>query len=210
MAMLAQETIHTIRLYGEMGRLFGRVHELAVSSVGEALHALCQMIDGFQAYLTKAAAAKQEFACLYGERRIGQDAMREHLTGDLDIRIAPIIRGHKRGGLFQIVLGVVMVAAAVFTAGTAAAAFAASGWVGTAAWMGSAMVLSGIAAAISPTPAGLSGGDKVENGTSYAFNGPVNGLAQGNPFPIGYSDNDGFFWAGSAVMAQAIYSEDTQ
>ena len=45
--------LRTIRLYGEAGRRFGRVHRLALdtNSVAEAVQALCSQIAGFRAYL---------------------------------------------------------------------------------------------------------------------------------------------------------------
>ncbi|GLK92388.1 tail assembly protein [Achromobacter xylosoxidans] len=215
MSMLAsvdEEAVRTVLLYGRLGELFGRKHRLVVTSVGEVIRALGELLPGFKKYMTQAAADKQEFACLHGTRRIGPDRLREWLDDEDPIRIAPIIKGSKRGGLFQIVLGAVIIAAAVVMgpAGGFAATFSAGGVAGGAAWMGAAMVLSGAAAAISPTPSALSSGDPPDNKASYGFNGPVNVPAQGNPFPLGYSDADGFFWAGSVVMAQGIYSEDRQ
>lgn len=211
MSMLArvdEEAVRTVLLYGRLGELFGRKHRLVVTSVGEVIRALGELIPGFKKYMAQAAADKHEFACLHGTRRIGPDRLREWLDDEDPIRIAPIIKGSKRGGIFQIVLGVVLIAAAVVTGG--AGAFAAGGWIGSAAWTGATMVLSGVAAAISPTPSGLSGGDSPDNKASYGFNGPVNAAAQGNPFPLVYSDADGFAWCGSVVLAQGIYSEDTQ
>lgn len=208
--VLDDEPIRIVRLYGELGRLFGREHRLVVTSVGEVICALGELIPGFKAYMTRAAAEKREFACLHGTRRLGPERLQEWLDPEEPIRVAAIIKGSKRGGLFQIVLGAVMIAAAVVSAGGFAAAFSASGIVGAAAWTGAAMMLGGFAQALSPVPGGLSGGDPPNNKASYAFNGPVNAVAQGNPFPVGYSDYDGYFWAGSVVLSQGIYSEDTQ
>lgn len=214
MSMLArvdEEAVRTVLLYGRLGELFGRKHRLVVTSVGEVIRALGELIPGFKKYMTQAAADKQEFACLHGTRRIGPDRLKDWLDDEDPIRIAPVVKGNKRGGLFQIVLGAVLVVAAVASQQwSVAAAFAAKGAAGTAAWMGAAMVLSGAAAALSATPSSLSGGDPPDNKASYGFNGPVNAPAQGNPFPVGYSDADGFFWAGSVVIAQGIYSEDRQ
>jgi predicted phage tail protein len=39
---------------------------------------------------------------------------------------------------------------------------------------------------------------------SYAFNGPVNMQAQGNPVPVAYGET----WTGSAVISGGIFSED--
>lgn len=50
---IPNQTLRTIRLYGEAGRRFGRIHRLALdtNSVAEAVQALCSQIAGFRAYL---------------------------------------------------------------------------------------------------------------------------------------------------------------
>lgn len=195
-----------VRLYGPLGARFGRLHRLAVSSVGEAVRALSAMVPGFEQYMAKAAAQRQEFACLHGIERIGEKALKDELSPDADIRIAPVIKGHKRGGLFQVILGAVLVVAGAainyFSAGSLA-------WLGTPMMqVGVAMALGGVIQMLSPQPKGLSAKDGPENGASYNFNGPVNTRAQGNPIPIVYSDPDGYAWCGSAVASQAIVAED--
>lgn len=201
--------VRTILLYGPLRARFGREFRLAVSNMREAIHALSALVPGFREFMVQAAASKQEFACLHGERRIGEERLGEWLDSDEPIRIAIVVKGNKRGGLFQIVLGAVLIVAATIASGGAvAAAFAAEGLIGAAAWMGASLILGGVMQAISPQPPGLSASDSPENGASYAFNGPVNMVAQGNPIPIAYSEPDGFVWMGSATLSQGIYSED--
>lgn len=208
--MFENETVRTIRLYGEVGRLFGRTHRFVAASMRDVMRALGAQIPGFEAYMAEAAASRQGFACLVGKRSLTEDELKGDFPAEGDIRIAPVIQGNKRGGLFNIVLGAALIAVAAFAvpAGGLGAAFSASGWIGTAAWMGASMVLSGVVQAISPTAAGISTSDSPDNGTSYNFNGPTNTEAQGNPVPIVYSDADGYAWCGSAVVSQGIYSED--
>jgi len=195
-----------VRLYGPLGARFGRLHRLAVSSVGEAVRALSAMVPGFEQYMVRAASQRQEFACLHGTRRIGEAALKDELPADADIRIAPVIKGHKRGGLFQVILGAVLI-----VAGAAINYFSA----GSMSWLGTPMMQAGFASIaggavqmLSPQARGLSAKDSPENGASYNFNGPVNTQAQGNPIPIVYSDPDGYAWCGSAVASQAIMAED--
>lgn len=207
--MFDNDTVRTIRLYGELGRLFGRTHRFVANSMRDVMQCLGVQVAGFDAYMAQAAARRQGFACLVGQTRIGEDDLPNGLPVDGDIRIAPIIQGNKRGGLFQIVLGAALIGIAVASGpGGIAAAFSAGGWVGGAAWMGASMVLSGVVQAIAPTPSGLATADSPDNGASYMFNGPTNTEAQGNPAPIIYSDADGYAWCGSAVISQGIYSED--
>lgn len=191
-----------VRLYGPLGARFGRLHRLAVSSVGEAIRALSAIVPGFEQYMAKAAAQRQEFACLHGTRRIGEQALKDELSPDADIRIAPVIKGHKRGGLFQVILGAVLVVVG------AVVSIWAPGIGVPIMQMGGALMLGGVVQMLSPQPKGLSAQDGPENGASYNFNGPVNTRAQGNPIPIVYSDPDGYAWCGSAVASQAITAED--
>lgn len=209
MENMNETEVRTILLYGPLRARFGREFRLAVSNMREAIHALSALVPGFRQYMVQAAASKQEFACLHGQRRIGEERLGEWLDSEEPIRIAMVVKGNKRGGLFQIVLGAVLiVAATIASGGVVAAAFAAEGLIGAAAWMGASLILGGVVQAISPQPQGLSASDSPENGASYAFNGPVNMVAQGNPIPIAYSDPDGFVWMGSATLSQGIYSED--
>ncbi|MCC8470350.1 hypothetical protein [Xanthomonas phaseoli] len=69
---------------------------------------------------------------------------------------------------------------------------------------GVAMVIGGLVQMLSPTPKGLGTQDSPDNRPSYAFNGPVNTQAQGNPVPIAYGDT----WTGSAVISGGIFAED--
>lgn len=208
MENMNETEVRTILLYGPLRARFGREFRLAVSNMREAIHALSALVPGFREFMVQAAASKQEFACLHGDRRIGEERLGEWLDSEEPIRIAMVVKGNKRGGLFQIVLGAVLIVAATIASGGVAAAFAAEGLIGAAAWMGASMMLGGVLQAISPQPQGLSATDSPENGASYAFNGPVNMVAQGNPIPIAYSEPDGFVWMGSATLSQGIYSED--
>jgi len=207
--MFENETVRTIRLYGELGRLFGRTHRFVAGSMREVMRALGAQVQGFEAYMAKAAASRQGFACLVGKRSLSEDEIREEFPLEGDIRIAPITQGNKRGGLFNIILGAALIAVATFaTQGGIVAAFSSSGWAGTAAWMGATMVLGGVVQALSSPQSGIATSDSPDNGASYNFNGPTNTEAQGNPAPIVYSDADGYAWCGSAVVSQGIYAED--
>ncbi|MCF5944975.1 tail assembly protein, partial [Xanthomonas perforans] len=71
---------------------------------------------------------------------------------------------------------------------------------------GIAMVIGGVVQMLSPTQKGLGTQDSPDNRPSYAFNGPVNTQAQGNPVPVAYGDT----WTGSAVISGGIFAEDQQ
>lgn len=199
------DKVRTIRLYGKLGARFGRVHRFVCSSTAEAVRALCLMVPGFQQELYESQGG---YAVFIGKQNIGEDEL-HYPPGNEDIRIAPVLTGSGRGGVFQIVLGAVLVAAAFWTGGASlgAGGVAFSGLAGQAAFsMGAAMILGGVSQLLVKTPSGITGVESPDNGASYNFNGPVNVTAQGNPIPVLYGE----MITGSVTISGDMYAEDTQ
>ncbi|PHM48116.1 tail assembly protein [Xenorhabdus sp. KK7.4] len=190
------ETIRTIRLYGTLGTQFGRAHRLAVSSSIEAVRALSVLVDGFEKYLLTARERGLTFAVFIGKRNISQDELA--FFGEGDIRIVPVIIGSKKAGVFQTILGAVMVVAGGFLWYTPYGVPMVMSGVG--------MMLGGVVQMLSPMPGGLARREDPDNKPSYAFGGPVNSIAQGNPVPIGYGKRR----IGGAIISAGIYAEDQQ
>lgn len=218
------DQLRTVRLYGYLGAQFGRVHRLAVASCAEAVQALCVLLPGFEREMMTSKDRGVGYACFLGKRNLSEERLCDP-AGLEDIRIAPVVMGAKRGGLGQIIIGAIIVIAAVWTGGAAGAAAGAgggaaaggaaaggAGFLGVtggyalAAQLGVSMMLGGVAQLLAPTAKGLSTKDGPDNGTSYNFNGPVNTTAQGNPCPLLYGE----LIVGSATISAGIYSEDQQ
>lgn len=198
------EKIRTIRLYGKLGTKFGRIHNFAVESVADAIRCLSVMIPGFEKELMGSKDKGVAYACFIGKQNLTEEQI-TFPAGNEDIRIAPIIMGAKRGGIFQILIGAALIAAAFFVpeAGILGFKMLSAGLVFS---MGAAMFLGGVVQMISPQMKGLGSVESRENGTSYNFNGPVNTTAQGNPVPVLYGE----LIIGGAVISSGIYSEDMQ
>lgn len=188
---MATEKLVTIKLYGRLGALFGWRHEYAVKSPAEAVRALSATIPGFREYFARQGS---QYAIFRGKKNIPLDEVVEW-TGSDEIGIAPAPQGSKRAGVFQVVLGVVLLVVGVFTWG--------STWGPALAMMGAGMAIGGAALMLSPMPKGMDG-EAVENRPSYGFNGPVNTVAQGNCVPLAY----GKILAGSAVISGGVYFEE--
>ena len=193
----------TIRLYGVLGAKFGRVHKLAVQTSAEAVKALCINFDGLEQYLYDAKKNGMTFAVFRGKRNIGVQDFQE-LAGDSDIRIAPVMEGAKKAGMFQTILGAVMVVAGVIIGVT-------TNWTGVGLTFGAGLIMSGasmmaggIYQMLSPQPKGLQGRDDPDNKPSYAFGGSVNTLAMGNPVALLYGERE----IGGAIISAGIISED--
>ncbi|WP_062116639.1 tail assembly protein [Collimonas pratensis] len=187
------EKIRTIRLYGKLGTQFGRVHRFAVSSTGDAIRALCSMLPGFERELMSSADHGIGYSCFLGSRNISKDQLDSPIGSD-EIRIAPILQGSKRAGIFQIIVGAILVVASFYP-----------GLQGLAP-MGYAMMLGGVVQMLSPQQTGLGSKDSPNNGASYNMNGAVNTQAQGNPEPLLYGEAI----VGSVVVSGGIYAEDQQ
>ncbi|MDE1492814.1 tail assembly protein [Xenorhabdus bovienii] len=189
-------TLRTIRLSGVLIPQFGREYKLAVSSPIEAIRALSVMIDGFEKFLLTAKERGLTFAVFIGKRNISRDEL--ELSGEGDIRIVPVIIGSKKAGIFQTILGAVMVVAGVFAWATPYGV--------PLVMSGVSMMLGGVVQMLSPMPGGLARREDPDNKPSYAFGGPVNSIAQGNPVPIGYGKRR----IGGAIISAGIYAEDQQ
>ncbi|MDA8500471.1 MULTISPECIES: tail assembly protein [unclassified Citrobacter] len=191
----------TIRLYGALGARFGRVHKMAVQTSAEAVKALCVNFDGLEEYLRNAQQNGMTFAVFRGKRNIGIEDYKE-LSGTSDIRIAPIMEGSKKAGVFQTILGAVMIVAGIVVTGLS------YGWAspvgGAMISAGIGMMAGGIYQMLSPQPKGLQGRDDPDNKPSYAFGGSVNTLAMGNPVAVLYGERE----IGGAIISAGIVAED--
>lgn len=185
-----------VRLYGILGSTFGRVHILVVSTPQEAIKALSVTIPGFERFLQTAKERGLTFSIFVGKNNIGKDEL--EFSGGEDIRVAPVIIGSKKAGLFQTILGAVLVVAGAFLSWTP---------VGTPMMMmGASMMIGGVIQMLSPMQGGLARRESPDNKPSYAFGGPVNTIAQGNPVPILYGKRR----IGGAIISAGIFAEDQQ
>lgn len=193
----------TIRLYGGLGARFGRVHQRLLEShtVREALDALKYTIEGFEKFMARAEANGLTFAVFRGGKNLGEDEL--DMTGAEDIRIAPIVIGSKRDGLFQTILGGALIAVATIATG-GVGGFAAGGLWAAVGGVGVSLALGGVIQMLSPQPKGLKSRQDPANTPSYAFGGPVNTIAQGNPVGILYGRRR----IGGAIISAGIYAED--
>lgn len=190
------EKLVNIRLYGKLGAKFGRVHRMAVKNPAEAVKALCVMIDGFEQYLMEAKSNGMVFSIFRDRKNISAEDL--DIGGGGDIRIAPIIEGAKKAGLFQTILGVALIAAAAFLPGISIAASNVIFQIGAAAALG------GVIQLLSPQTTGLASRQDADNKPSYAFGGAVNTTAMGIPVAVLYGSRE----IGGAIISAGILAED--
>lgn len=179
--------LKTIRLHGLLGENFGKSFELSVQTPAEAVKALCVQIPGFESFMANAHLQGVHFAVYLDDRNIGHDDLSLRTDSQV-IRISPIIEGAKSGGLIQIVIGVVMIAAAFFTGGTSLAAWGAMQ--AALAGAGAAMLMGGAAQLMMPAAPTNMDLNQDGNKPNYGFGGAVTTVAQGLPVPVLYGKRE--------------------
>lgn len=189
----------TVKLYGVLRKHFGREYLLDVQSPRDAVQALCIMLPGFEKFLATGEERGLVFTVFSGRRNLAPEELDLQGSDAEEIRIAPIIQGSKQGGLFQVVLGAVLVVAGVFTGGLTSG-------LGIALMAGgAALALGGVVQMLSPT-AKTGSLDRNEDGNnpSYGFGSAVTTIAQGNPYPVLYGERE----IGGAIESGGVYPQD--
>jgi len=196
----------TIKLLGELGKKFGRVHTIDVNTTAEAIRALCANFKDFESWMSGSEERGVRYKVFVRKSLIGVDQI--HYPASREITIAPVLVGSK-GGLLGAVLGVALIAASFFlpvaplfmvTTGALAGVSISS----IAFAIGVSMALGGVAQMLAPIPTNPSGNESdAANKPSYSFNGAVNTTAQGYPVPVGY----GRLVVGSAVISGGLKAQ---
>ena len=176
--------LKTIKLYGHLGKKFGKSFQLAVSTPAEAIRALSINLKGFKQYLKQ-----YNFHVFLDKMDIGSEELGSITTVDT-IKIIPVTLGS--GGIFKVVIGIAMMIYAPEMSST---------WFS----VGASMVLSGISEILFAVPRNKdTSTEKSGNTASYVFNGPVNTTGSGNPVSLCY----GKVRVGSQVISAGLTSRE--
>jgi len=183
-----------------MGRRFGRLHEFEISSPAEALRALrANHGRPFAQYLFEMREAP--FRIYIGDEIADLQRMTMPV-GPEPIRIVPVIQGGK-DAFWGILAGALLIIfAGPIGQALGGQLIAASTITTIAAGIGWSLVLGGVAQLLFKPPE-LQNSDRTENQPSFAFNGAVNTVAQGNPVPVGY----GRLIVGSQVISLGLHPD---
>lgn len=179
------QQLKTVKLIGAAGRKFGRSFELAVKSPAEAFRALCVLCPGLKAWVLEQHERGVAWRVITDDPQglEGEELARE--TGNEVIVFAPVVQGAGgNGGVFSVILGVVLIAAALIIP------FAAVGGGLALGLLGGSLVLGGIASLITPTPnlnqQGKSGEQTSIQLESNLFTRGASNAAQGEVVPVLY------------------------
>lgn len=187
-----------VKLYGELAKKFGREFMLEVESVAEAVRALSANFPGFEKELMTAHLRGVEYVVRADKRDVTEMELNNSLAPQETIRIAPIAVGRKNGGVFQTIIGAILIVVGVVLN------VYGQTWGTSLIQAGVALVAGGIIQMLIPVPKTDDPSERPENKPSTYFDGAVNTLAQGHPVPLGY----GKLIVGSAVISAGLTVEE--
>lgn len=198
--------LRKIRLYGELGKKFGRVHEADINSVGEALRYLDANFKGFLKHITDSSSRVAGYEVWDGMNACNAEVEDFKREGSKDIKIIPRVSGAGAGA--RIIGGIVLVVVGYLLSGwTGGASLGLSkagvGMMATCTMAaGASLVIGGVIELLSPK-SNISN-SATESSESYIFSGAMNSTKQGNPVMVGYGE----YTVGSQVISATITTED--
>ena len=189
-----------VKVYGALRKRLGQCRfEFDVSTPAQAIKALCVNFPGLDKWLIDSEKDGVGYRVAVSREKVTEQDMSPLFMPFSEkevFSITPVIAGAGRG-VGQILVGLAIVAAAVFIPGLGLGLGGAL--VTQIGLFGGALVLSGIAQAISPQP-GLQDLDESVRLESFSFSNVVNTARQGLPVPIAY----GRVFVGSAVISSGL------
>ena len=209
-----------VKVYGALRKRLGQCRfEFDVNTPAQAIKALCVNFPGLDKWLIDSEQDGVGYRVAVSKEKITEQDVSPLLMPFSErevFSITPVVAGAGRGA-GQIFIGAALIAVslAVPGAGVAGTSFLASagsaatfgaGLAAAAGSLGVALVLSGVAQAISPQPDLDSTLDESVQLESFTFSNVVNTSRQGMPVPIAY----GRLFVGSAVLSSGLDVDQVQ
>lgn len=183
-------------------------HKFYVKTPAEAIKAMMLQVKGFDEAFRGAEKRGIKFSVRTDKRQV-TDPEQLLMGKPKVVKLVPKYSGAKNSAFAFLTVAAIL-AVTVMTGGFGAAA---GGWFAAGTTSASiatsvaiSLALGGISMLLAPKASGLSTSSDVENESSYAFGGPVNTTAQGQPVPAFY----GYREVGGAVISASILAEDQQ
>jgi predicted phage tail protein len=206
--------LKTIKLYGVLAEKFGKQFQLDVVNTREAMRALSVQVPGFESFMLRAHESGLKFAVFLNNKNskyknkqssIYDADSKQQITGDnisvdqLDmsteadtIHIVPRVVGAGGNGVFQTILGAVMVVVGSYTG---------QYW---AVGMGVGMMMGGVSQMLMPKIDNTQDQNQDGNRANKGFGSAVTTVAQGNPVPVLYGQRE----IGGFIISAGQYPED--
>ena len=208
-----------VKVYAALRKRLGQCRfEFDVATPAQAIKALCVNFPGLDKWLIDSEQDGVGYRVTVSKEKATEENVASLLMPFSDrevFSITPVIAGAGRG-TGQILLGAALIAVAIANpfagvglvkgAGVGFSAVAGGGFAAFAGNLGIALVLGGIAQAISPQPELDSTVDESVQLESFTFSNVVNTSRQGMPCPIAY----GRLFVGSAVLSSGLDVDQVQ
>jgi predicted phage tail protein len=196
-----------VKVYGALRKRLGQCRfEFDVATPAQAIKALCVNFPGLEKWLIDSEQDGVGYRVAIGREKVTEENVAPLLMPFSDrevFSITPVVAG-AGSGAGQIFAGLGIIAASVFIPGLG---LGLSGALVTKVGLfGGALLLGGIAQAISPQPELNSTLDESVQLESFTFSNVVNTSRQGMPCPIAY----GRVFVGSAVLSSGLDVDQVQ
>ena len=178
-----------VRFYGSL-KQFGTQFRLDCKTPAEVIQALTSQIPKLRQFIQQGLFTVR-VGRDYLDNRYLEQGLNQHLKDDATVHFTPVLKGSKKAGLFQTIVGAVMV--------VVGAVFQQYYLVGA----GIAMAAGGVAQMLTKMPS-MKTGKETEKKQSTSFSNLSNMAAQGRPVPLAY----GRIRVGSLIISQGIETMD--
>lgn len=180
-----------VRFYGSL-KQFGTEFRLDCKTPAEVVQALTSQIPKLRQFIQQGLFTVR-VGREYLDNRYLEQGLNQYLKDDAKVHFTPVLKGSKKAGLFQTIVGAVMV--------VVGAVFQQYYLVGA----GIAMVAGGVAQMLTKMPP-MSTGKDAERKQSTSFSNLSNMAAQGRPMPLAY----GRIRVGSLIISQGVETMDIE
>lgn len=183
-----------VRFYGSL-KQFGSEFRLDCKTPAEVVQALTSQIPKLRQFIQQGLFTVR-VGREYLDNRYLEQGLNQHLKDDATVHFTPVLKGSKKAGLFQTIVGAVMVVVGAFTS-----------WAGGAALIagGIGLIAGGVAQMLTKMPS-MSTGKDAERKQSTSFSNLSNMAAQGRPMPLAY----GRIRVGSLIISQGVETMDIE
>lgn len=183
-----------VRFYGSL-KQFGTQFRLDCKTPAEVVQALTSQIPKLRQFIQQGLFTVR-VGREYLDNRYLEQGLNQHLKEDVTVHFTPVLKGSKKAGLFQTIVGAVMVVVGAFTS-----------WAGGAALIagGIGLMAGGVAQMLTKMPS-MSTGRDAEKKQSTSFSNLSNMAAQGRQMPLLY----GRIRAGSLIISQGVETMDIE
>lgn len=183
-----------VRFYGSL-KQFGTEFRLDCKTPAEVVQALTSQIPKLRQFIQQGLFTVR-VGREYLDNRYLEQGLNQHLKDGSTVHFTPVLKGSKKAGLFQTIVGAVMVVVGAFTS-----------WAGGAALIagGIGLMAGGVAQMLTKMPS-MSTGKDAERKQSTSFSNLSNMAAQGRPMPLAY----GRIRVGSLIISQGVETMDIE